>query len=117
MGSIADISFDNYSNRIRLLGGFLENLYQYWWDDYTSVADYVDFYIDGFSAADISEMRNEFVSLDLDGASGADLRTFLRRMNVNYRLEPGVDGGRVLLNQVGMRLAQLADGAEPKHFD
>jgi hypothetical protein len=56
MTGLTEIGYENYSEAIPLLGGFLENLYQYWWDDYSSVADYVDFYIDGFSREELAGM-------------------------------------------------------------
>ncbi|WP_420367597.1 hypothetical protein [Curtobacterium sp. L1-20] len=112
---LGDIGYENFPDAIPLLGGFLENLYQYWWDDYSSIADYVDFYVDGFTAEELAAMRQEFVSLGADRADDGDVETFLRRMNVNYRISSG--SGRALLREVGQRVDELADGAVPKVFD
>jgi hypothetical protein len=115
MRGMTEIGYENYSSPIPLLGGFLENLYQHWWDDYSSVADYVDFYIDGFSAEELAEMRNEFVSLGAGRAEEGEVESFLRRMNANYRIGSG--SGRALLREVGQRVKELTDGAVPKVFD
>lgn len=112
---MTEIGYENYSSVIPLLGGFLENLYQRWWDDYSSVADYIDFYIDGFSGEELAEMRREFVSLRVDGAGDGEVESFLRRMNANYRI--GSASGRALLREVGQRVDELANGAVPKVFD
>lgn len=36
-------------------------------------------------------------------------------MNANYRVD--AESGHQLLSQVGQRIAQLVEGAVPKHFD
>lgn len=117
MAGITDIGHDNYLSAIPFLGGFIENLYQGWWNDYSSVADYVDFYVDGFDAGELAEMRKEFVSLDADRAEDGEVESFLRRMNANYPIgsEPG--SGRALLREVGARVGELAEGAVPKVVD
>lgn len=115
MTGLTEIGYENYSEAIPLLGGFLENLYQYWWDDYSSVVDYVDFYIDGSSREELAGMSKQFVSLEADGAEGREVDAFLRRMNANHRLGSG--SGRALLREVGKRVEELADGAVPKVFD
>lgn len=115
MTEMTKLGYRKYPDAIPFLGGFLENLYQYWWDDYSSVADYVDFYIDGFSAEDLAAMRQEFVSLGVDSSDDGAVEAFLRRMNANYRIASG--SGRALLQEVGQRVEQLADGAVPKAFD
>jgi len=115
MAGMTEIGYENYSSAIPLLGGFLENLYQRWWDDYSSVADYIDFYIDGFSGEELAEMRREFVSLRVDRAGDGEVESFLRRMNANHRI--GSASGRALLREVGQRVDELANGAVPKVFD
>jgi hypothetical protein len=115
MTGLTEIGYENYSEAIRLLGGFLENLYQYWWDDYSSVADFVDFYIDGFSREELAGMSKEFDPLGADGAEDREVDAFIRRMNANCRLNSG--SGRALLREVGNRVEELADGAVPKVFD
>ncbi|MBT1607801.1 hypothetical protein [Curtobacterium flaccumfaciens] len=112
---MTEIGYENYSAIIPLLGGFLENLYQRWWDDYSSVAVYIDFYIAGFSGEELAEMRMEFVSLRVDGAEDGEVESFLRGMNANYRIGSG--SGRALLREVGQRVDELANGAIPKAFD
>lgn len=115
MTGMTEIGYENYSATIPLLGGFLENLYQRWWDDYSSVAVYIDFYIAGFSGEELAETRKEFVSLRVDGAEDGEVESFLRRMNANYRIGSG--SGRALLREVGQRVDELANGAIPKAFD
>lgn len=117
MTGLTYIGYENYSSVIPLLGGLIENLYQYWWEDYDTVADYVDFYVDGFDASDLAEMRNEFVSLDTDRADDDEVESFLRRMNANYRIGSDPGSGRALLREVGERVGELAEGAVPKVFD
>ncbi|WP_434770744.1 hypothetical protein [Curtobacterium flaccumfaciens] len=112
---MGDIGYKNYAGVIPILGAFLENLYQYWWDDYATVADYVDFYIDGFSPNKLASMREEFVALGADQMDEVEVEAFLRRMNANHRVD--AESGRQLLSQVGRRVAQLTEGAVPKHFD
>lgn len=63
MTGMTEIGYENYSATIPLLGGFLENLHQRWWDDYSSVAVYIDFYIAGFSGEELAETRKEFAAL------------------------------------------------------
>lgn len=112
MVDMTELGYQNASDAIPFLGGLLENFYQYWCDDYSCAADYVDFFTDGFSAEDFAAMRQEFVSLSVDTADDGDVETFLRRMNANYRLRAG--SGRALLDEVGQRIEQLAGGAVPK---
>lgn len=112
---LGEIGYEDFSDAIPLLGGFLENLYPYWWDDYSSIADYIDFYIDGFSGEELAQMRKEFVSLRVDRAEDGEVESFLRRMNANYRIGSG--SGRALLREVGQRVDELANGAVPKVFD
>lgn len=115
MTEMTELGYQNYADAIPLLGRFLENLYQYWWDDYSSVADYVDFYVDGCSAEELAEMRQECASLGADCVDDDVVEGFLRRMNANYRMSSG--SGRSLLQEVGRRIEQLTDGAVPKAFD
>lgn len=52
-------------------------------------------------------MRDEYLALGVDEATEDEVRTFLRRMNANYRIDSGPDPGRQLLRQVGGQLGHL----------
>lgn len=117
MRLLNEIDLANYGNRIPLIGGFIENLFPFWWEDYSSVADYLDFYLDGFSRGEIAVMAGEYRSLDIDDAQDGDIISFLHRMNANYRSDHGPSGGRQMLAQIGERVGQLEHGAMLKHVD
>lgn len=117
MRRIDDISYANHDSLLPLLGGFIENLFPYWWDDYSSVADYLDFYLDGFSPEEIAAMAHEYRLLEIDHVRDAEVNAFLRRMNANYSNDRGPSGGREMLAEIGERLGQLERGAIPKHFN
>lgn len=117
MRLLNEIDLANYGNRIPLIGGFIENLFPFWWEDYSSGADYLDFYLDGFSRGEIAVMAGEYRSLDIDDAQDGDIISFLHRMNANYRSDHGPSGGRQMLAQIGERVGQLEHGAMLKHVD
>lgn len=71
--NIADHSLNSFEEiRPRHVGGFIDNLYQGWFRDHASVADYLDFYIDGFSLDEIQAMLHEYEALDVDEVRAAE---------------------------------------------
>jgi len=112
-----NIDYANHGGQISLIGGFLENLFPFWWEEYPSVADYLDFYLDGFTTDEIAAMGLEYGSLEVDEASDDEINSFLRRMNANYSSDQGSSGGRDVLVQIGDRLTELEHGAVLKQFD
>jgi len=117
MRPLNEIDIANYGHRIPLIGGFIENLFPFWWEYYSSVADYLDFYLDGFSRDEITVMVSEYRSLGIDDAQDEDINSFLHRMNANFRSDQGLRGGRQMLAQIGERVGQLEHGAMLKHVD
>jgi hypothetical protein len=117
MTTIEEITSANRETKIPLLGGFVDNLYQGWFRDYASVADYLDFYIDGFSPEEIQGMLSEYQVLDADEVSDEDVENFLRRLHADYRGPASAVRAREMWNAIGKRLEELAAGVQPKHFD
>jgi DNA-binding transcriptional MerR regulator len=117
MAIIAEITSANREARIPLLGRFVDNLYQGWFRDHASVADYLDFYIDGFSLEEIQEMLTEYQALDSDAVSDEDVEDFLQRLHADYRAPASAIRARELWSAIGERLEELAAGVQPKHFD
>lgn len=111
------INYANYFDEISLIGGFIENLFPFWWEEYSSVADYLDFYLDGFDVDEMARMGRQYRSLKVDEASDDEINAFLRRMNANYSSDRGSAGGREMLVQIGERLSQLEHRAVLKKFD
>ena len=54
-----ETDFCNYGQSIPLIGGSIENRYPFGWEDYSSVADYLNFYLDGFSRDEIAVEASE----------------------------------------------------------
>lgn len=99
------------------LAGFIDNLYLHWRDHYASVQDYLDFYVDGFGQDEVADMLEDYRSLAVDHASDVEIESFLKRANADYYGPAGQRSARVLLEQIGRRLTELADGAVPRHFE
>lgn len=117
MAIIEEITSENRESRIPLLGGFVDNLYQGWFRDHASVADHLDFYIDGFSPEEIQAMLHEYQALDADEVTDEDVKDFLRRLHADCRGPASPTRARLVWNAIGERLEELADGVQPKHFD